>query len=232
MKVWQFALIPVGIGALCWGIAAIDYSENVIPGTYHFHQGEDRCMLVVRSDHTFHQDLMHKDHSESADGTWEHEGEGGIGFSKQFLTVMGEEQEPDGTAFAEIHKTLGIFIKLEMRNYHVLWFGKEDASSTGVEGTYKGDEPGVTAILTLKVDSTFEQTLGQGPSSRHAVGTWIKKPSGDISFSRTFLKTSGDPLQEDETATTAGGGGPDLQIEIARNNSSGLAVFRKWTPSW
>jgi len=58
--------------------------------------------------------------------------------------VSGDEPEPDGTTFSDMHKTLGLFVSLRLRQYHVLWYGKAD-SDNSVLGTYTGDEPGVPA---------------------------------------------------------------------------------------
>jgi hypothetical protein len=53
---------------------------------------------------------------ENAEGSWRRLGEGGISFSKEFLKVSGQELDPDGTAFGEAEKTLGIFPSITLKS--------------------------------------------------------------------------------------------------------------------
>jgi hypothetical protein len=84
----------------------------------------------------------------------------------------------------------------------------------------------------LKADHSFEQTLTPEGAARHASGTWSQTPDGTIRFSNAFLKTSGEPLKPDETATTAGSPGPPLQIEVAISGKIAQPIFRKQLIPW
>jgi hypothetical protein len=218
------------VAAGTWLVAATDYGDRVAVGTYRLSQNGEDSKLVLRTNHTFYQDLRRQSGYQSVEGSWHHLGEGGVAFSKEFLPLAGVEMGPDGTAFAEIHKPLGIFVALEMRQYHVLWYGKQDPSSHTAEGTYVGDEPDVTATLSLKPDHTFSQTISRGSQTTQAKGSWKTDALGGIEFSREFLKTSGEPLQHGETASAINPQGSNLQIEIAL--SSRPAIYRKRLPSW
>ena len=133
--IFTIALI---VATVLWFVAATDYGDGAAIGTYHLSQSGEHSKLVLRQNHTFLQDVRRQDSNQIAEGTWRHIGEGGIVFSKEFLPTPGVEMGPDGSAFAEMHKPLGVFVSLEMRTYHVLWYGKQDVSSHSIEGTYIG----------------------------------------------------------------------------------------------
>ncbi|MGH9596740.1 MAG: hypothetical protein ACRD3K_08090 [Edaphobacter sp.] len=221
---------------LCFGgsfIFASDYGDGVISGAYRLAQNDELSTLILKPDHTFQQDLTRDGSTKHAKGSWRHLGEGGIALSKEFLRVSGQEPGADGTAYGEIHKPLGFLVSLELARHHVLWYGRVD-SSTGepVVGIYAGDEPGVSASLILKPDHTFEQTVTRLEVSKHAVGSWTFNQSGDIVFSKEFLKTSAQPLRDDETASAWNPKGSDLQIVIAVPSSAAAPIFRKRQFFW
>ena len=163
-----------------------------------------------------------------ATGTWHRIGEGGIEFSKEFLVVSGQEPGADGSAYADMHKDFGLFVSLSLRQYHMLWYGRVDPSpSNTVSGTYAGDEPGVSATLTLKPDHTFEQAIHTPSITNQAKGTWSVGQNGDIIFSKGFLKASGEALSSNETASAWDPKGSNLQIQIAMTPGSGVPTFRK-----
>ena len=150
-----------------WYMIAADYGDGVASGTYHFAQDGQTATLVLKPDHRFQEELREHGETKQATGTWRRIGEGGIAFSKEFLLVTGQETGADGTAYADIHKDLGIFVSLVLRQYHVLWFGRvDDSAANTISGTYAGDEPGVSATLILKPDQTFEQSTPHLPVSR------------------------------------------------------------------
>jgi hypothetical protein len=205
-----------------WGAVAMDYGYSVASGTYSLAENGETSTLVLKPDHTFQQILNHSGKLQHAEGTWRRFGEGGIAFSQQFLVLSGQELSAHGIAYAEMHKTLGLFVSLVLADYHVLWYGRVDASpDKTVTGTYAGDEEGVRATLTLKSDHTFEQVITHGGVEKHAKGSWSLNQSGDISFSKEFLKTSGESLRNDETASAWNPSGSNLQIEIAAVSKSG-----------
>jgi hypothetical protein len=211
-----------------WFVIASDYSDKVVSGRYQLVQNCETSTLILKPDHSFHQELTRQGKTEHAEGSWRLFGEGHIAISKEFLRVSGQEPGPDGTAYGDIHKTLGFFVSLRLSQYHVLWYGRGDPSNGDpVSGTYSGDEPGVPATLVLKPDRTFEQTVTNLGIAKHAVGSWSFNRAGDISFSKAFLKTSGEPLRADETASAWNPKGSNLQIEIAVTSKSGEPTFRK-----
>jgi hypothetical protein len=160
-------------------------------------------------------------------------GEGGVEFSKEFLEVPGEEIEPDGTSFADMHKLFGVLVTLQMRPYHVLWYSRNDPSQdNSPSGTYTGDEEGVPAILTLKQDHTFVQEVTRLGVSRYAEGTWSFGKNGEMIFSNAFLKTSGEPLQENESAIAKNPQRSNLQIVVAASSDFGVPTFHKHQLLW
>jgi hypothetical protein len=221
-------LLAVLLTSLCgWWLVASDYGDAVVYGTYHLAQNGVECMLVMKPDHTFEQELMREGTEMHALGQWRRVGEGGISFSKDFLAVPGAEREPDGSSFADIHKAFGVLVTLEMRRYHV-WYGRRDSQSGNMPlGTYQGDQSEARTTLTLRADHSFMQEVNHEGIATRSQGTWSTGPMGQISFSRTFLKTSGEQLTQDESATVEDPQDTNLQITVANIALSGPPVFRK-----
>ena len=209
-----------------WGVAAMNYGDSAAVGSYRFERANESSTLTLNSDHTFQQTRSIGSNKYQSAGTWTHVGEGGISFSKEFLVVSGDEPEPDRTTFSDMHKAFGLFPSLRLRQYHVLWYGKVDSGKSLV-GTYIGDEPGVTATLVLNADHSFNQTIAFGATTNHTLGTWNQDSDGTVRFSNTFLKTSGEPLQPDEIASSIDPQGSNLQIEISKNATIPEPVFKK-----
>jgi hypothetical protein len=227
-------VLAVFVAALCfWGIVAFNYGDDVAVGTYHFAQAKVTCDLVLKPDHTFVQALKSGRSATRVEGTWRRVGEGGISISNAFLAVPGLMIEPDGTTFADMHKALGLFVTLHMRRYHVLWYGRRASQSdTSPVGIYDGDEKGVKATLTLHPDHSFDQEIIRPGVSAIAKGTWTTGQNGTIAFSQAFLKTSGKPLEEGESATADDPSGSNLQIIVANTSSAGEPIFRKKQHLW
>lgn len=216
-----------------WYVVASDYGDSVASGTYHLAQNGETSTLVLKPGHSFEQELSRSGRTEHAEGNWRRLGAGGISFSKEFLRISGQELDPDGTAFGDMHKRLGFLVSLSLRQHHVLWYSRVDSSSDKtVSGTYAGDEPGVPTTLVLEPDHTFEQTVSHFGVVKHAKGSWSFSQNGDIIFSKAFLKTSGESLREDETASAWNPKGSNLQIEIAVTSKSGVPTFHKRQFSW
>jgi hypothetical protein len=216
-----------------WYVIAADYSDKVASGSYHLSQNDETSTLILKSDHSFQQELSKHGRVERATGTWRRIGEGGIAFSKEFLTVSGQEPGADGTAYGEIHKRFGFLVSITLAQYHVLWYRRVDPSpSNSVPGTYTGDEEGIAATLVLDPNHTFEQSVSKLGVTKHAKGTWNLTENGDIVFSKDFLKTSGEALRNDETASAWNPKGSILQIQIAVNSKSGVPAFRKSEFLW
>jgi hypothetical protein len=134
-----------------WLVVATDYGESVAVGKYRFTGNGERSTLVLKSDNTFQQDLQIGSINQHSQGTWHRVGEGGISFSKDFLVVSGDEPSADGTTFCDMHKTLGLFLSLQLRQYYVYWYSKTKAGTdNSVLGTYTGDEEDAPAELVLR----------------------------------------------------------------------------------
>jgi hypothetical protein len=220
-----FFVLPLFCFVL-WYVIAADYSDGVASGRYRLAQNGETSTLFLNPDHTFQLSMSRLGKEQHAAGTWRRVGEGGIAFSKELSMVPG--QEADGSAFADMHKDFGLFVSLALRQYQVVWYGRVDPSTdNGVYGTYAGDETGVPATLILKPDHTFEQSVTDGGIRKQAKGTWSFSPNGDIFFSKEFLKTSGESLGDDETASSMDPKGSNLQVEIAVISKSGAPIFRK-----
>jgi hypothetical protein len=225
----------VALLLLCviWYVIAADYSDRVASGTYHLSQNGETSTLILNSNHGFQQELSKHGRVERATGTWRRIGEGGIAFSKEFLTLSGQEPGADGTAYGEIHKRFGFLVSLILAQYHVLWYVRVDSSpGNSVPGTYTGDAEGVTATLVLYPKHTFEQSVSKLGITRQAKGTWSSTKNGDVVFSKDFLKASGEALRDDETASAWNPKGSNLQIQIAVNSKSGAPTFRKSQSLW
>jgi hypothetical protein len=228
--------VPVGLlisiaGFVIWVVAAMDYGDSVAAGKYRLERNGESSTIVLNPDHTFRQTRRLGNNEQHSEGTWRRIGEGGIAFSKEFLVVSGGEPAPDGTTYCDMHKTLGLFVSLRLRQYHVLWYGKT-GSGDSLPGTYRGDEPRVAATLVLNADHSFTQDIVQSGNAHHATGTWNQSSDGTVRFSRAFLKTSGEPLRDDETASSIDPRGSNLQIEISMANHVSEPVFYKRPFFW
>ena len=221
------------IGWLCFGLwyfIASDYSDGVASGVYHLSQNGETSTLILKPDHSFQQVLDRSGEVRHAEGTWRHVGGyGGIAFSKELMVMIGQELGADGTAYGNLKKPFGLFPpSITLSTYDVEWYGKvPPTADTTAMGDYAGDEEGVPAALTLKPDHTFEQTVTHGGIPKHSLGSWTSSQTGEISFSKSFIKSTGESLREDETASTVGGKGSNLQIEIAVDPKLGVPTFRK-----
>lgn len=211
-----------------WLSVAMDYTDHVAVGRYSYKGNGESSSLVLNPDHTFDQTRTIGSEEQRSKGTWRRSGEGGYSFSKEFLVVSGDEPEPDGTTFSEMHKALGLFVSLRLRQYHVLWYGKTD-SVESLYGTYKGDEPGVDATLILNADHSFAQQIVRDGTVHRSSGVWKQDSDGTVRFSQEFLKTSGKPLSSDETASSIDPRprGYSLQVEISMADHVREPVFRK-----
>jgi hypothetical protein len=216
------------------GTVAMDYGDSVAVGTYSLAQNGETSTLVLKPDHTFQQKLNQSGKLELTEGNWHRFGEGGIEFSQQFVVLSGQERSAHGQAYAEMHKTLGLFVSLVLRDYYVLWYLRVDPSTDNtVTGTYANDEGGVHQTLTVKPDHTFEQAITHEGLEKHTKGSWSFSQSGDISFSKEFLKTSGVSLRDDETASAWNPSGSNLQIQIAASSKSGSPpIYHKKQLPW
>ncbi len=236
-------ILWLGLSWVCFGVwysIASDFSDQVVAGTYNLAQNGETSTLVLRADHSFQQDLLHSGTVSHSQGTWRHVGGyGGIAFSKEFLVLSGQELGADGTPYGDIHKQFGFLVSLSLSTYDVEWYGRADSAPSSpiagphrIDGTYRGDEDGVPATLIVNSDHTFEQTVSHGSTAKNAQGTWSTNQKGDIVFSNAFIKTTGDSLGEDETASAWDPNGGPLQIEVDRISRSGAPTFQKKQFPW
>jgi hypothetical protein len=217
-----------------WFAIASDFSDSVFCGTYMLHQDNETSTLTLKPDHTYQQEVSSSGRIQHASGTWRKIGEGGVAFSKEFVVLTAQELGADGTSYGEIHKTLGLFASsLVLTDYDVEWYGKgANSQEQSLYGTYAGDEDGFPATLTLKADKTFEQSVSHDSIAKHAQGSWSTSQSGGVVFSNAFIKTTGESLRVNETASTSDANGSVLQIEIDAYSKSGKPVFRKKLLPW
>jgi len=224
----SIAILAVVFLFAFWWIVVSDYGDAVVCGTYHLRHSSDSSVLILKPDRTFDQELTRNSRKDYSHGTWRTLGRGGIEFSKGFLAVSGEEVEPDGTSFADVQKPFGALVALQMRQYHVLWYGRQGiAKDNSPAGTYAGDEPGVSAMLTLGSDNSFVQQVTCPGISAHARGTWTMGNDGQIVFSKAFLKTSGEPLHDDESAIVENPQETNLQVVIKSTSKLGTPEFSR-----
>lgn len=222
------------LGFSIWYMVAADYSDPVLCGTYSFSGDTESSTLKINPDHSFQQELRRSGTIHQSIGKWRRVGQGGITFSKEFLVVSGQELSADGSAFGDMHKALGIFpTSVALRDYDIEWYGRTSPSHDDpICGAYAGDEEGVPASLTLYPNHTFEQAVSHAGMAMHAQGNWDVGKNGDIVFSKAFIKTTGETLRENETASSWNPRGSNLQIQIQASSKTGIPVFRKRGFPW
>jgi hypothetical protein len=93
---------------VCWYAIAANYDYGALAGTYVLNRDTERCTLDLRSDRTFTEELVRAGSVHKAQGTWHRYGESHVSFSREFLTISGEEENADGEAHGEFSKTLGL----------------------------------------------------------------------------------------------------------------------------
>jgi hypothetical protein len=115
-----FARLSLGIVLLVvlfwvWYSVAADYGYSAVAGTYTLQQSGETSTLVLRSDHSFQQEVTRAGKVDRAQGNWRRIGEGGVVFSKEFLKVGGQEVRPDGEADGQVEKRcLGLLFSITL----------------------------------------------------------------------------------------------------------------------
>lgn len=84
----------------------------------------------------------------------------------------------------------------------------------------------LSGYMNLKPDR-LEQTVTHGGIARYAQGSWTLNRTGDIALSKSFIRNTGEGVREDETASTVGGAGARIQIEIEVNPKMGVPTLPK-----
>jgi hypothetical protein len=91
-----------------WYIEAENYSEGAMSGRYTFHHGAESSTLVLKPDHTFKQELVSAGITKHAEGSWRVIGLGHISFTREFLTVSGEEFCYEEPACGMVRNNFGV----------------------------------------------------------------------------------------------------------------------------
>jgi hypothetical protein len=99
---------------VCWYVIAANYDYGALAGTYLLNGDVEKCTLDLRSDRTFTEELVRAGSVQKAQGTWHRYGESHVSFSREFLTVSGQEVNADGEAHGEFSKTLGVLPRLTL----------------------------------------------------------------------------------------------------------------------
>jgi hypothetical protein len=100
-------LLIVVIGVF-WYWEGENFSDGAVSGTYVLQLNGETSALVLRSDHSFQQELDVAGTVRRTEGTWRVSGEGHIAFSGEFLKVSGEEMSPAGQAYGQIENRFGL----------------------------------------------------------------------------------------------------------------------------
>ncbi|MBI3474513.1 MAG: hypothetical protein HY010_02180 [Acidobacteria bacterium] len=92
-----------------WYNTASNYDYGVLAGTYGFDGNGENCVLQLRADRTFVQELRRSGEIKRAEGHWDRYGEAHVSFSHEFLKLSGQEMNTEGQAHGQFDKAFGIF---------------------------------------------------------------------------------------------------------------------------
>jgi hypothetical protein len=92
-----------------WYVLAFNYDYGTLAGVYVLDQAGERCVLSLRADHTFVEELSKAGDVQKSYGTWHRYGEAHVSFSQEFLRVSGQELNASGESHGEFEKSLGLF---------------------------------------------------------------------------------------------------------------------------
>jgi hypothetical protein len=108
-----------------WFNIASDYDPPRLAGTYTFRTANLSTVLKLNADETFTQTLTTNGQTKSGKGTWRRVGEGGVGFSGDFLRLPGqrsiadspgsdEASNPHPDFYGHFEKILTVYPKLSL----------------------------------------------------------------------------------------------------------------------
>src|SRR5215469_996151 len=106
IAVVTFAVIGL---LLAWYYAAANYDYDALAGVYVFERNDERCVLDLRPDRSFKEQLSQSGNVRNVEGTWRRYGESHVAFSQTFFTVSGQERNANGEAHGDFEKQLGLF---------------------------------------------------------------------------------------------------------------------------
>jgi hypothetical protein len=92
-----------------WYTVAANYDYSALAGVYVLNQNGERCVLDLRSDRSFTEELTQPGNIQRAAGTWHRYGQAHVTFSREFLRVSGQELNASGEAHGQFEKSLGSF---------------------------------------------------------------------------------------------------------------------------
>jgi hypothetical protein len=92
-----------------WYAIAADYDYGALAGVYVLDQNGERCVLDLRPDRSFTEELVLSGNLQRDTGTWHRYGESHVSFSRGFLKVAGQEMNASGEAHGDFEKRLGLF---------------------------------------------------------------------------------------------------------------------------
>ncbi len=94
-----------------WYYVAADYGYKAMSGTYAFEAGQESSILILSRDQLFQQERRRAGQVQRIHGTWRRTGEAGVVFSKEFLTVDGQESPRAGDVYGQVEKGFaGLFV--------------------------------------------------------------------------------------------------------------------------
>ena len=105
----SIAILLSGVLFVIWYSVAANYDYGALAGTYVSHSNGATCILQLKPDRTFVEEVNRPGGTQRSEGHWRRYGEAHVAFSKEFLTLPGEETNAEGEADGEFDKRLGIF---------------------------------------------------------------------------------------------------------------------------
>jgi hypothetical protein len=101
-------LLLICLTFVFWYIEAGNFTEANVPGTYIVQRDGEASTLILKSDHSFQQELDRAGMVGHAQGSWRLFGEGHIAVSRDFMKFSGQEINQDGTAYGQIKNKFGV----------------------------------------------------------------------------------------------------------------------------
>ena len=92
-----------------WYAVAANFDYSSLAGVYVLNQNGEVCVLALRSDRSFTEELTQSKNIQRATGTWHRYGQAHVSFSREFLRVSGQELNASGEAHGQFEKSLGLF---------------------------------------------------------------------------------------------------------------------------
>jgi hypothetical protein len=107
------ALLALGL-FIGWYAVAANYDYSALAGVYVLNQDGERCVLDLRTDRSFTEELTQPGNIQRVAGTWHRYGQAHVSFSREFLKVSGQELNAGGEAHGQFQKSIGLFPALTL----------------------------------------------------------------------------------------------------------------------